>query len=248
MRRAARAARLGAERARFAAWARRLDLALRRAGGRLELDAPHGAHFYELPLPEVLLAGEGPGVLALRLGRDVHLGRRLVLEVFARARNEVELGDRVHFAAASRLQLRGGAIRAGADSSFRDGVLLNVSGGEIVLGRRCQLRRDSMIHANARVEMHDQAGLAERVSVVDMDHTHDGSDTFYLDQPLHVEPVSIGRNTPVYANTIIMRGARIGANAVIGANTMVRAGDYPGGVLYAGNPARAVRPLSPPAG
>ena len=107
------------------------------------------------------------------------------------------------------------------------------------------MRRDAILHCSERIEMGEYAGVAERVTVVDSDHSHDGSDDFYMNQPLRTGSVSIGRNTAVFANTIIMRGAHIGPNAVVGAAAMVRAGEYPGQTLYAGSPAEAVRPLGP---
>lgn len=242
MKSAARLARLGAERAAFELWARRLAYALSRVGSRLELAAPHGARFYELPRFDVIAHGSG-GVLNLRLGRNVHLGRRLILETWGGASTAVEIDDDVLFSAQTRVQLFGGELRIGPDTSLRDGVLLNVSGGRMIFGRRVQIRRDAMFHCSESIEMGDLAGVAERVTVVDSDHSHDGSDRFYMEQQLRTGPISIGRNTAVFANTVIMRDVTIGPNAVIAAGAMVRSGEYPGQTLYAGAPAKAIRKL-----
>ena len=139
LRAAARSARLKTERARFELWARRLDARLRRAGGRLDLRAPHGAHFYALPDVEIHPYGGKAGTLTIRLGEHVQLGRRQILDVWAAADNTLDLGDRVTFRAGTRIQLRGGTVRIGSDSTIRDYCLLDaMDGGEIVLGERVQ--------------------------------------------------------------------------------------------------------------
>lgn len=246
LRSAARAARLGVGRVQFEAWARRLDLALRRAGGRLELDAPHGASFYELPDVEIHPYGGDAGCLKLRLGRDVQLGRGLIIDVWAGAQNAIDLADRVWISSGTRMRMRGGSIGVGEGAFLRDRIFLNVSsGGAIVLGKGCQISHDATIHAEQRVELADYAGIAERCSVMDTEHTHDGSDTFYMDQATKVAPVYIGANTSIYTNTLVLRGVTIGANALVGAGSLLRKGDYPGGMLYAGIPAKPIRPLGP---
>ncbi|HEX4364322.1 MAG TPA: acyltransferase [Solirubrobacteraceae bacterium] len=245
----ARALRLGAERARFSLWARRLDARLHRAGGRLKLDAPHGAHFYELPAIEIHPYGGGAGTLTIRLGEHVQLGRGLILDVWAGADNALELGDRVTFRAGTRVQLRGGTVRIGSDSTIRDYCLLDaMDGGVIALGERVQFGAQVALHALERVELGDDAAAGERVSVFDSDHRHDGSKTTNYEQPVAIAPVIIGTNTFLGANSLLLRGVRMGPNGMLGGSSLVRGGEYPGGFLYAGSPAREIRPLAPDLG
>ena len=239
----ARAVRLSAERARFELWARRLDAALRRAGGRLILEAPHGAHFYELPALEIHPYGDGPGTLTLRIGRDVMLGRGLILEVWAAAENTVELGDRATFRAGVRVQMRGGAVRLGDDARIRDYSLLEASGGEIVLGDCVQFGAQVCLHATQRIALGEHVTVGERTSMFDSDHRHDGSDAPVVDQPVKVTPIEIGANTFIGANSLVLRGASVGANCMFAGASVVRGGDYPSGFLYAGSPPEPVRPL-----
>jgi len=73
---------------RFRLWALALRARLRRAGGRLVLEAPGGTpRFHALPHVEVERLGGAGGTLTLILGRDCKLGRDLVLEVWAGADN-----------------------------------------------------------------------------------------------------------------------------------------------------------------
>lgn len=243
VRAAARAGRLSAERARFELWARRLDAALRRAGGRLRLDAPHGAHFYDLPRLEIHPYGCGGGTLTLRIGEHAMLGRGTILEVWAPATNVVELGDRATLRAGVRVQLRGGAVRLGDDARIRDYSLLEASGGEIALGASVQFGAQVCLHATERITLGDHVTIGERTSMFDSDHSHDGSDAPVVDQPVAVTPIEVGANTFIGANSLVLRGARIGANCMFAGASIVRGGSYEGGWLYAGSPPQAVRPL-----
>jgi acetyltransferase-like isoleucine patch superfamily enzyme len=88
-----------------------------------------------------------------------------------------------------------------------------------------------------------RCGIGERTSIIDSDHTHDGSDGFALDATLRTGPIALGDNVLVSANCVLLRGATLGANAVVGAGAVVRGGDYPGRSLVAGSPAEVVREL-----
>jgi acetyltransferase-like isoleucine patch superfamily enzyme len=241
----ARTLRLGTERARLQLWARRLDARLRRAGGRLVFEAPHGAHFYELPRVEVYPYGDAPGTLTIRLGRHTHLGRGLILEIWAQTENVLELGDQAAFRAGERLQLRGGTVRLGRDVTIRDYGLLDVMrGGEILLGDHVQFGSQVALHAARLVRCGDHVAVGERTSMFDSDHRHDGSQAPVVDQPVAVTPVTIGANTFIGTNSLVLRGASVGPNCIVAGASVVRAGEYPAGFLYAGAPMRAIRPLT----
>ena len=178
----ARNLRLGAERARFELWAERLDARLRRAGGRLELDAPHGARFHELPRVEVLPYGDGGGAFTLRLGRHVQLGRGLIIEIWGAAQTALELGDEVTFQAGTRARVWGGSIRIGPQARIRDYCFLDAT-GQLTLGGGVQIGTQVALHAAQRVEIGDNVTIGERTSFFDSDHRHDGSDDAVIDQP-----------------------------------------------------------------
>jgi acetyltransferase-like isoleucine patch superfamily enzyme len=59
--------------------------------------------------------------------------------------------------------------------------------------------------------------------------------------------VVLERNVFVGANSIILKGVRIGENSVIGAGSVV-ARDVPANSIAAGNPCRLLRPLTPQRG
>lgn len=225
-------------RLRFRLWTAWLRFQLRRRGGSLSVEAPHGARMDSRPHVDV---SAGAGHVTLRLGRGVKLGRATHIDLQA-GDATLEIGDGAYLMHGVRIQLRGGAIRLGPGVNIRDAVVLK-SEGELTIGEDVPVSYGGMIHCVERIAIDDRAGLAERVTVVDSDHTHDGTDTWFLSQPLRVEPVHIGANVFVCAGAVVTRGARIGANAVVAANAVIGAGDHPPATLYAGAPARALRGL-----
>ena len=126
----------------------------------LQLDAPHGTHFYELPRVEVLPYGDGEaGTFTLRLGRHVQLGRGLILEIWAAAQTAVELDDEVTFLAGTRTRVWGGWIRIGPKTHIRDYCFLDAT-GELALGAGVQLGSQVALHAAGSVEIADNVTLA----------------------------------------------------------------------------------------
>jgi acetyltransferase-like isoleucine patch superfamily enzyme len=235
-------ARDALRRARFLAWAAHLELELRRRGGRLVLDAPHGIAFDAPPQLKVVMSGDGDGTFVLRAGRNVSIGRNVLLEVYATGTNRLELGDDSYILDGVRVMLRSGDIVLGPRSNLRDYVQVK-SEGALMLGEEVSVCYGSVLHCTERIELHDLVGTGERVTMIDSEKRHDGSDTHFLRQPLRVEPVVIGRNTFVAANAVITHGSRVGDNAVIGAGAVLTGGDYPGGHIIAGAPAKAVKAL-----
>ena len=214
---------------------------MRRRGGRLELRAATVPEFRELPKLDVGMQGDGDRVLRLRLGRGVHLGSGIRLEIWAKGTNLLELGDfsLIH---GCILQLRGGSIRTADHAQIRDHSVVK-SYGNLRLGSRSIISYSSAIHCEQSVVIEDFVGMAERVTVVDSDKLLSGGDDFFNDRPSRVEAVNIGRNTYVGAGVVITRGARVGKNCAIAANAVVNSGDHPAGWLLGGVPARPIKEL-----
>ena len=229
-------------RVRFRAWVMRLRLELRRHGARLVLDAPHRAEFERPPVIKVFPDGDGQAVTTLRLGRDVRLGRDLTIEIHGRGRNELAIGDSARLTRGVWIQLRSGSLRIGADATVRDGAWLKTDGA-LEIGDGALIGPGSSIHCSGSIALGDLIGIAENVSILDSDHSPDGSDTHWRDQPLRIDPITIGRNVLISAGVVILRGAQIGDNVVIGANAVVRAGSYGPASVLTGNPATVAKTL-----
>ena len=183
--------------------------------------------------------------LTLRIGRDVVLGRLVELEVWAGGTNVLELEDYAHVLSFTRLKLRSGRIRIGSGSHIREFCMLK-SAGDLDIGRDIEVSYGTTMHCHERIELADWVGITDRVTIVDSEHTHDGTgDEHFYHRPVRPKPVEIGRNTFLAANSVIAAGSRIGPNSVVAPGAVVNGGDFPGGWLIAGVPARPALRLSP---
>lgn len=229
--------------ARFAAWRRYVTARLGRLGVAVRWEVAEPPRFWTLPRLEAVVVGPaGPGTLTVRLGRGVKLGRDLVLEVWAGRENVLEVGDRSTFEAFCRVQLQGGTVRLANDVHVRDLALLK-SKGLLDVGEWTVLSRGVHAHATAGVRIGAHCAIGERTSFIDSDHTVGDDPEPVLRRPLKVAPIVLGRNVAVSANCVILRGTTIGENAVIAAGAVVNGGEYPGGWLIGGIPARTLRAL-----
>lgn len=225
--------------ARFRLWVLATTARLRRLGGALVLDVAATPRLSGLPRVEI----DGrPGTVTLRIGRDVKIGRDVVLDLADGRDGIVELADQVTLQHRVRLQPWGGRIAIGTGTQLRDNVELK-STGELTVGAWTVLSRNATLHCHERIALGDHIALAERVTVIDSDHTIDGSDTPILDQPVRSAPIVIGDSCLVGTNAVVLRGTTIGPRCMVGANSVVNGGDFPAGHLVAGVPARALRPL-----
>ena len=228
------------QRLRFELWAARLRARLRRAGATLRIEGR--APFDGPPHVKLMALGEGGATTTLRLAPGAHLGRDLELVLWTRGDNVLDVGEGAYLQNGVRVELRGGRIALGAHSHVRDGAVLK-SQGELEIGREVTVSFGDVLACTERIEIGDLCGLGERVTITDSDHTHDGTDHHYLEQPLRIAPVRLGRNVLVSANAVILRGAVVGENAVVAAGAVVGRGEHPGAHLLAGVPAQPVKPL-----
>ena len=213
---------------------------LRRLGGRLVVQAAQ--------TPRVrgalrLETGPDPGTLTLRLGREVRIGRDCVLDLADGVDGTVELGDGAQLQSRVRLQPWGGAIRLGPRAQLRDACELK-SKGELRVGEHAICGRNVTLHCHESLTLGERVGLAERVTIADSDHCADGSDTWFMDQPVIADPVVLELNVFCGTNVVVLRGTRILRNAVVAAGAVVAGGEHPSGWLIGGTPARPIKPLS----
>ena len=228
---------------RFQAWIARLRAELAARGARLIVDAPHGVVMDGLPHLRIVNKGEGTRTLTLRIGPGVTLGRGIELEVWAGGTNMLELDDHAFIMDSVHISLRNGAIRLGPHASLRTHSIAK-SEGELVFGRYAGLSFGGILHCAERIELHDYAGGADRVTIVDSEKAIDGSDTYFLEQPLRTAPVIIESNVFLASNVVVTAGTRIGKNAVVGAGAVLTGKEYPGGWIIGGIPAKPIKALA----
>lgn len=243
VRSAALSARQAWRRARFEAWIAHLRVQLAIHGARLVVDAPHGLTFDDPPFLRVKSGGaEGDATFTLRIGKGVTIGRGVELEIWAGGTNAWELGDYAFVMDHAHVSFRGGSIRMGPHASIRTSSIVK-SEGDLSLGAYAGISFFCVVHCAERIELHDYAGAADRVTIVDSEKVIDGSDVYFLEQPLATKPVVIERNTFIASNAVLTAGTHIGPNAVVGANAVLTGKSYPGGWIIGGIPAKPIRPL-----
>ena len=227
---------------RFRLWAATTWLRLRRHGCRFVLEVEETPRFYGLPYVEPDPVGPGNGSFRLKIGRNCKLGRGLILDIHTGKQGAVEIGDDVSFMSRVRLMPWGGTIRLGDEMQIREASELKAN-GLLDCRKGSMIGRHVTIHAHTRVTLGRYSGYAENTMVVDSDHLHDGSDKFFMHQPVASAPIEVGDNTFVGANCVVLRGARIGRNSFVAAHAVVTAGEFPDGWLLVGAPAKAAKEL-----
>lgn len=232
-------------RLRLTLWETHARARLRWSGVRLEMEAGEGVAFVKPPfvLMGVEPAGGEAGLVRVRIGDGVRFGPGVIIEVEPGRESVLEIGESSRIGANVHIHLRGGIVQIGARNEIRDGCVLKTTGGGIVLGDRCYMSYHCVLHATEHVEMQDHVAIGERVTLVDSGHDTDGSDRDWSEQGVPTAPVVVGRNTLVFANAVITKGARIGANSQVAAGALVRGGEHPAGALLAGVPAEVARML-----
>jgi acetyltransferase-like isoleucine patch superfamily enzyme len=97
------------------------------------------------------------------------------------------------------------------------------------------------------VRIGDGTMIAPNVIIVDSDfHAQWPPDARLISSTAETDrEVTIGSNVWIGMNSVILKGTTIGDNSIIGASSLV-SGDIPANVIAGGNPARVLRPLSPP--
>jgi acetyltransferase-like isoleucine patch superfamily enzyme len=198
----------------------------------------------ERPRIRVTPQGNGNGVTTIRLAPDVLIGYGLIIEIFGRDEGLLEVGRGARIYEGVRLELRGGTIRLGERSMVHDHCVLKAD-GDLRLGTGARVSYGSCLHCAERIEMGPFSGTGEYVSLIDSEHTFDGSDIPYTQQPITSDPILIDSNVMVGRGSVVLMGARLGKNSVVAANSVVRGGEYPAKSLLAGTPAKRLRETAP---
>lgn len=125
-----------------------------------------------------------------------------------------------------------GVIHLGKRLKMRSNCHLRVRGnGRLVLGDDVSLNYGDMIVCHEDIKIGNNVQFGPNVLVYDQDHDFRVKDG--LKKLLYkTSPVEIGNNVWIGANTVILRGTKIGDNSVIGAGGIIK-GVYPANsVIY----------------
>jgi acetyltransferase-like isoleucine patch superfamily enzyme len=219
---------------RFQTWRAVHALRLRRRGITLRVEgspprwrrAPH-------------LRASGRGTVCLRFGEGVTLGRDVTFETVDDASVELgagtALGDRVLLRGA-----RGGTLRTGARCEIRSDAVLRFT-GPLLIGDRVMLSHWVMLNMSVGLTIGSRSVLAERVTVVDSDHSWDRVHTYAA--PVEAAPTRIGDNVLISANSVVTRGVELPDGVIVAGGAVVGRGEWSPNTLIGGVPARELKPL-----
>jgi carbonic anhydrase/acetyltransferase-like protein (isoleucine patch superfamily) len=120
-----------------------------------------------------------------------------------------------------------GRVDLGAQASVWYGAVLRGDNEWITLGARSNVQDGSVLHTD----------IGSPLTL--------GADVTVGHQAM-LHGCTIGDNSLVGIQAVILNGAKIGANSIVGAGALVTEGKvFPDGVLIVGSPARVVRELTP---
>lgn len=180
----------------------------------------------------VLFAGRphppfvGPGARfrarhSLQFGRGVTFGDHCLVD--ALSRDGVRLGDNVSVGTRTRIEATGGLRHLGVGLTVGDDVGLGTDcfygcAGGIEIGADTIVGNWVGMHSeNHRTDRHD-------VPIREQGVTHMG--------------IVVGRDCWIGAKATLLDGVRLGNGSVVAAGAVLVAGEYPGGAVYGGVPAR----------
>ncbi|MBI1292301.1 acyltransferase [bacterium] len=98
------------------------------------------------------------------------------------------------------------------------------------------------IQASNGIEIGDRTNLAPNVGLISANHDPEDNTRW-----LPAEPIRLGKDCWIGMNAVILPGVQLGDKTVVGAGAVVTKSFPQGHCIIAGNPAREIRSLNPPA-
>ncbi|BFQ95201.1 acyltransferase [Enterococcus cecorum] len=124
----------------------------------------------------------------------------------------------------------GGKLEIGEKFKMRDGAKIRVRKGAICkIGRNTSVNCNNMIACRERIIIGNDVQFSPNVQIYDHDHDFRAEGGVKAGK-YKTGSIEIGNNVWIGANTIILRGTKIGDNAVIAAGSIVK-GEVPTGAV-----------------
>ena len=148
--------------------------------------------------------------------------RNLIRNGFYKIRygSKLHMGNIQSFQHISIEMRNGGGVTMGNYNQNRGMTWLICDGGALKIGSHCFFNNNSSITCMSSITIGDNCKFGNNLVIVDHDHNYrrkDESESEFISTP-----VSIGDNTWVGADVVILRGTKIGKNCVIGAGSIIK--------------------------
>lgn len=126
----------------------------------------------------------------------------------------------------------------GNDSIIEDFTVINNGAGDIVIGERVIVGIGSVVIGP--VEIMDGSTIGQHVFIAGFNHGYQNVSEEVKKQPLNTLKVTIGKETFIGANSVIVAGVSIGEHSVVAAGSAVTK-NVPSFCVVAGNPAKIIK-------
>lgn len=129
-------------------------------------------------------------------------------------------------------------FRLGKYSVIEDFSCLNNSVGDIIIGDYCRIGLSNTVIGP--ITIGNRVNISQNVVLIGLDHNYQDVHKGIIEQGVTTSPITIGDDTIIGANTIILSGITIGKHCFIGAGCLVNK-DIPDYTVAVGNPVRIIK-------
>lgn len=129
-------------------------------------------------------------------------------------------------------------FRLGKYSVIEDFSCLNNSVGDIIIGDYCRIGLSNTVIGP--VTIGNRVNISQNVVLIGLDHNYQDVHKGIIEQGVTTSPITIGDDTIIGANTIVLSGITIGKHCFIGAGCLVNK-DIPDYTVAVGNPVRIIK-------
>jgi acetyltransferase-like isoleucine patch superfamily enzyme len=138
------------------------------------------------------------------------------------------------------------SVRLGRECVFENNVELHYLGPPtpeicIDIGDNAYISSGVQFNIQERIRVGRDVLIGSGTRLIDHNHGFSSCDLPIRAQPISSEPITIGDDVWIGANVIILKGVQIGSSSIVGAGSVVLR-SIPPGQIWAGNPARFLKP------
>ena len=147
---------------------------------------------------------------------------RIIL-IKIRLRNRVQIPIIQPMRVRSQLMIQKGALQVHIGRRFKletDAKVRVINGGQLYIGENCFINCNSYITVLGKTKIGNNCLIGPGVMIFDHDHDYKAEGGVSSGKMI-CGTIEIGNNVWIGANTLILKGSKIGDNAVIGAGSII---------------------------